>query len=285
MTLASAVNVTAGYGMAQEHVAGFEAVSLDASSAYPPSRFDRKFLVPVAALGTLMQDLHTTCAEGQGWQVLEVGGHRIVEYRTAYFDTPCLQLYRDHRQGRRRRFKIRTRRYSTGAHMLEIKLKGSRGMTEKLRRVRADGACRLALEHAEHDWLHDSLQEHLLCPAPQPLSATAQTVYSRICFFGPDNARLTIDLDLAVADSTVGAVQRPISVNPGVAIVESKSTRQNTRMDRQLRRLARHPDRLSKYGVALALTRGVDCNRWLPALRRLGSARPLAGQGDACGHG
>ena len=267
-------------------IADLHSTSLEECSALPTGRFDRKFVVPVSALGRFVQGLHASRAGGQSWRVLEVEHHRIVQYQSAYFDTPCLQLYHDHLQGRRRRFKIRTRRYSTGAHVLEIKLKGSRGKTEKLRRARAYGARGMVLDRAELGWLQDNLQTQFACAAPPDLLASAQTFYRRICLVGPDGDRLTIDLDFAVAqggDSTQGAADQRIALNPDLAIVESKSSRMSTDLDRHLRQIARRPDQLSKYAIALAMTRGVRCNPWLPALRRL-SGTPAADLHGMHGH-
>ncbi|MCC5961615.1 MAG: VTC domain-containing protein [Rhodobacteraceae bacterium] len=286
MNVASPGIGTSPRDMLHACVADLHGATLDECSTLPTSRFDSKFVAQVSALGALVQTLHASSSGGQSWRVLEVEHHRIVQYQTAYFDTPCLQLYRDHLQGRRRRFKIRTRRYSTGAHVLEIKLKGICGKTEKLRRTRANGARRMVLDHAEHDWLLDSLQTQFAYPAPLELSPSAQTFYRRICLVGPDDDRLTIDLDFAVAqgcNSPQGAADQQIAVNPDLAIVESKSSRMRTDLDRQLRQIARHPDQLSKYAIALAMTRGVRCNPWLPALRRL-NGEPAADRHGMRGH-
>lgn len=277
MTPRVASHGQAGDAPLRELVAGFAPATLDECSALPVGRFDRKFVVRLGAIGPLVEDLRTAGTAQQGWRVLEVAQRRLVQYRTTYFDTPCLQLYRDHLQGRRQRYKIRTRQYCTGANMLEIKLKGARGMTEKLRRARADAAGGLRLDAAEHGWLQEGLQSQLSCSAPDALVVTAQTFYRRVCLVGPEGARLTIDLDFAVSR---GACPEPggeavrIAADPDLAIVECKSARVNSGVERQLRRIARRPERLSKYAVALALTRGVRGNPWIPALRRLGGAFP-----------
>ena len=55
-------------------------------------------------------------------------------YRTTYFDTPDLRVFRDHQQRRRRRYKARSREYvDSGARTFEVKLKGARGRTVKHR--------------------------------------------------------------------------------------------------------------------------------------------------------
>jgi len=256
-------------------ISDFAPATLDACSALPVGRFDRKFVVPVRALGPLVESLRAVGPAGQGWRVLEVAQRRLVQYRTAYFDTPCLQLYRDHLQGRRQRYKIRTRQYCTGAHMLEVKLKGARGRTEKLRRARAEGAGGLRLDAAEHGWLRDGLRAQLGRSVPDALAVTAQTFYRRVCLVGAEGARLTIDLDFAVSRGAypqAGTDAARVAADPELAIIECKSAQMNSELERRLRRIARRPERLSKYAVALALTHGVRGNPWIPALRRLGGA-------------
>ncbi|MGL4414424.1 VTC domain-containing protein [Roseinatronobacter monicus] len=268
-------------------VAEMDSIGLEECSTIAAGRFDRKFVFPISELDSLVQELRRARPDGQAWRVLEVDGQRATQYHTVYFDTPCLQLYRDHLQGRRRRYKIRARRYSTGAHMLEIKLKGSRGQTEKLRRARWDGTSALHLEHAEESWLHASLLDCFSCSAPEGLRAAAQTFYRRICLVGPDGARLTIDLDFAVAQGALCTADDLLArkvVNPGLAIIEIKSAVLNTSVERQLRRIVNRPDRLSKYAVALALTRDVHCNPWVPALRRLNALSPMPEGRGALGH-
>ena len=67
-------------------------------------------------------------------RVLEIDGRREFTYRTTYFDTPDLRVFRDHQQRRRRRYKARSREYvDSGARMFEVKLKGARGRTVKHR--------------------------------------------------------------------------------------------------------------------------------------------------------
>jgi hypothetical protein len=92
------------------------------------TRFDTKYVVRADVLARIARVL-----DGR-MMVLEVGGRRVVGYRTAYFDTPDLTTYRMHVQRRRRRYKIRTRTYvgQDGA-MLEVKTKDKAGRTIKHR--------------------------------------------------------------------------------------------------------------------------------------------------------
>ncbi|WP_230854391.1 VTC domain-containing protein [Arthrobacter terrae] len=71
---------------------------------------------------------------GKDFRALEIGPRRVFEYESVYFDTPELEQFRAHRQGRRRRYKVRTRTYvDSGLCMFEVKFKGQRGQTVKHR--------------------------------------------------------------------------------------------------------------------------------------------------------
>jgi hypothetical protein len=92
------------------------------------ARIDRKYLVPIERLAELAARLPAT------WAVLEIDGLRGFAYESVYFDTPDLLTYRQHLQGRRRRYKVRTRTYlDSGDCMFEVKLKGRRDETVKAR--------------------------------------------------------------------------------------------------------------------------------------------------------
>jgi len=92
------------------------------------TRIDKKYLLPISLLGHVLDDL------GAGLRALEIDGLRVFGYESVYFDTPRLQFYRDHVQGRRLRHKVRTRRYvDSDLTMLEVKEKGGRGETVKHR--------------------------------------------------------------------------------------------------------------------------------------------------------
>jgi len=81
-------------------------------------RVDTKYLVRLVDLPSILSALTSHCA------ILEAGLQRISEYRTLYFDTPILNFYYDHHNGKRPRYKIRMREYhDTEDVFLEIKNK------------------------------------------------------------------------------------------------------------------------------------------------------------------
>jgi len=92
------------------------------------TRVDRKYLLTPELFRELIRGLAGT------FRVLDIDGRRVFGYESVYFDTASLDLFRAHRQGRRHRYKARTRTYvDSDACMFEVKLKGRRGETIKHR--------------------------------------------------------------------------------------------------------------------------------------------------------
>ncbi len=104
-------------------------VSLDEIQEYSlQDRVDTKYMVRLVDLPSLLTTFVSDCA------ILEVESKRISEYRTLYFDTPTLNFYFDHHNGKRPRYKIRMREYhSTKDTFLEIKKKENELRTIKNR--------------------------------------------------------------------------------------------------------------------------------------------------------
>lgn len=222
-------------------------------------RYDTKSVVPLAIVPSLMQ------AVPEDWQVVTSSGAALSTYSTIYFDTPDLRLFRDHRQGRLRRFKVRTRRYADGYAVLELKLKGPAGMTEKFRR---DHHKHGALTTDDLEWIDASIRGRA---QPRELSAidvSAWTAYERAVLRSPDGSeRVTIDLGL-----TVG-VDEALNARARGAVIEVKSLAPRSRLTPTLLRLGARPDRLSKYAFAIASSHDTHANRWRPATRRLTDSR------------
>lgn len=160
-------------------------------------RVDTKYLIFPAVLGRLIEHLQ---AEPEGEvDVLEIDGRRRFAYESRYLDTPDLRMFRDHLQGRRRRFKVRTRSYlDTGGSFLELKLAGAVGGTEKVRWALPDravedvaGRAPGALESLYRELAHHGHRRI------DTLAPSLTTTYSRTTFVGRNRPfRLTVDTDL-----------------------------------------------------------------------------------------
>lgn len=222
-------------------------------------RIDRKYVAPLATVARLVEQVARTHG------VLEIEGTRTFRYSTWYFDSETLHTYRAHVQGRRNRFKVRTRTYlDSGLCRLEVKLKGLRGETVKLAEQRAPELHGVFDDDADR-FLAICLRDSPVTAAPGPWYRTVEVAYRRMTLVMLDGQeRLTIDLDLDYTAGEVGA-----RLLPGFAIVESKSSRGRGSADRLLRSLGVRPLECSKYCVGVAATRpDIPGNRFLWLRRR-----------------
>ena len=129
----------AAWGVVDDHpvfsalasdVATRPAVSLEQvlAAAGLTTRFELKYLIALEHLPALLRRLPRELA------ALDIDQRRVFAYESVYFDTEDFALYRHHLQGRRKRYKARTRSYcDTRDTMFEVKLKGWRGQTVKER--------------------------------------------------------------------------------------------------------------------------------------------------------
>ena len=75
------------------------------AAAPATTRVDRKYLVPPDAASTSSPSCPPRCG------CCSIDGRLTTSYRSTYFDTPDLLTCRAHIQGRRRRWKARSRLY------------------------------------------------------------------------------------------------------------------------------------------------------------------------------
>ncbi|GAA0715749.1 polyphosphate polymerase domain-containing protein [Dactylosporangium roseum] len=255
------------------------------SAAALLTRVDRKYLLPARSAGAFVAAL------GAGVTALEIDGRRLFEYDSVYFDTADLDTYRAHLQRRRRRYKVRTRSYlDSGECLLEVKLKGARGVTVK-QRLRYPFADRERLTGAGLGFVREALGDAYQI-TPPALGPVLRTRYRRATLVTDDRStRLTCDVGLVCsADDWSGAQWRgrsswarlegraaaaerrpPDRLAPGLrdhVLVEVKSANQSTPVDRILRGLGVRPAVMSKYCVAVAMLHpGLPANPWHRTLR------------------
>jgi len=226
-------------------------------------RFDTKFVLDETSFAVTLE------AVGDGLLVLRHGGTLETEYETVYHDDEGRRSFHDHAQGRRRRFKVRTRRYGrTGPTMLEVKIKLPHGQTDKVRwDVGAiDPASPLPEQHLQ--MVHDAIVERYGFGLDAPLVPVSRIGFTRTTFFHPAaRERLTVD-SLLRFETVDGEHSLGCAMTSRVAEVKSPNRRSEL-----VGRLARHgvrPVSVSKYGIALAALEGRSCPaRWRVALRTL----------------
>lgn len=219
------------------------------------TRTCRKYLVPADLMPSLFAG-----ARGR-FGVLTIGGRRDFRYSSTYLDTPGLRTFHDHRQGRRVRFKARTRTYvDTGTSMFEIKLKGARGVTDKTRMAHTGPLDQLT--PATRRFLDDALRAYGVDP-PDVLVASAVTDYRRTTVVSlSGEERVTVDTDLVGYRGGWS-----VRMRPDVVLLEVKTRGGLTATERRLHEFGFRETRFTKYGATLAtLEPGLRGNRWHRAM-------------------
>ena len=237
------------------------------------TRADLKYVLPLAMLPALIARL------GPGWRVLEIGGRRAFGYRSVYFDTSDLLCYYQHLQGKRHRFKVRTRTYLDSADcVLEVKARGARGATVKHRRPHpGDRSHRLSED--DYRFVEEHIRPRRLEAPLHPVFATA---YHRLTLVNlSDGVRMTCDADLVVrnAGSSAEGLRDRL-------LVETKAASAKAALAHTFHDLGVRPVAFSKYCVAVAmLGDNVRANPWQRTLRRhfagAEPGSPGAGSGSA----
>ncbi len=240
-------------------VAARAPISLEAviSEAALQTRVDKKFLLTPGEFTALSQKL------GDKFKIMQIDGLRTFRYESVYFDTEDFDQYRAHRQGRRRRYKVRSRTYAdTGLSMFEIKTKGLRGSTVK-HRVEQDLDTASELTEENMEFLESVLRSEYgqEVPALQPVLDSA---YTRATFVNPiDGERLTCDIELEYANGH-GQID-----GPDLIVVETKSADGRGASDQALAELGIREVSMSKYCIGIALLNPqLPANRWSRLLQR-----------------
>ncbi|MFB4266076.1 polyphosphate polymerase domain-containing protein [Nonomuraea sp. GTA35] len=238
------------------------------------SRVDCKYIVTASTMARLAAEL------GDRFLALRIEGRRQFRYTSTYFDTPGLLTYHQHRQDRRRRFKLRTRTYlDGGGQWLELKLSGARGSTDK-HRIPYDGVPSHTLTNQALEFVHDTLLSELRLIAPETLEPVLATDYKRVTLIDRSGtARLTCDTGLVCRDG-----QRSSPARGDLVLLESKSVDGKALIDKVLRGLGVRPVTVSKYCLAVAALRELPANRWHPVLQRYLVHRPGPRRPASRGH-
>jgi hypothetical protein len=186
----------------------------------------------------------------QNYVMLEIDGQRSFTYDTQYFDTDQLTNYWSHVQGRRKRFKVRSRRYvDSGLCVFEIKLKGGRGQTIKYKMSYAEAERDVVTPKAA-SFLQERIYDSYGQMFSQPLAATLRTHYQRITLTSLTSMeRITCDFNLAFAVDNCWQGQ----MAPDHVLVETKSERGRGEADQILWGMGERPAAGSKYCLGLSL--------------------------------
>ena len=251
----------------------FAPITLDAlnSKAAMMRRIDNKYVVDRLALENLVSTF------AKDFDVLDIQNRRSFTYATRYYDDEKLSSYFEHHQGMRKRMKVRVRRYvEANLCFLEVKVKGTRNMTEKFR-MPYDPEALDSLTDKANDFAQNTYHAQYDKPFWGYLSPSLDMQYQRVTLVSrAGGERMTIDTGLHF-----NAQGQRVSTSPDKFIIETKSENGRGLADIILRTAGERPvGRCSKYCIGLATTGQIArCNRFLPTMRMLGLAKPIAHAG------
>jgi len=238
--------------LAAADLTSFDRVTLDKLNrrAALLDRMENKYVIAVPALRPILIGLASQ------FDVLAIDDEVVFRYETVYFDSRDLVAYRDHAQGKRKRFKIRSRRYvESDLCFFEVKLKGVRGRTIKER---------MAYTPAEHGTMTSDARAFVSAcfrdvygiDFPYDVGPSLPMRYQRVTLVGKRVAeRVTVDFALEFQRDDRSWLAAPSSF----AIVEVKSELGRGLADGIIRSHGLRGTACSKYCVGL--------NVMLPNLR------------------
>jgi len=199
-------------------------------------RVDTKYVLHTQQLFQALDNLKDQ------YRALEIRGCRLNSYHNLYFDTPDFELYHQHHNQQRNRYKIRCREYvDTQLTYLEVKRKNNRDHTIKSRLKTGEFISDLSQKDDEfisENYPFDS----------QSLQPVLWNNFMRITLVSKQALeRLTLDINLQFSN---GWEQIGL---PGVAVAEVKQDGFSVHSDfmGQMRAMKIQPQRFSKYCMGI----------------------------------
>lgn len=203
------------------------------------NRIDTKYVTTVSKLREFLQ-MAREQYYAQDWN-----GKKLMPYHTIYLDTPELDMYMAHQDGKRHRYKVRMRMYENdGTSFIEVKNKNNKGRTKKKR---------IEIDHLKYDDVRmKSFVSKQVPYDAESLSPTIENRFHRITLVNKAKTeRLTIDTGLhfhnLLNNNTQELPQHVVIELKREGLVESPAIE-------MLRDLRIEPCGFSKMAMGMAMT-------------------------------
>ena len=195
------------------------------------------------------------------YRILEINNDRVFTYDNTYFDTDDFLFYNQHHNGNKKRFKIRSRKYSSSNQsFFEIKIKNNKDRTVK-KRLPIDGINKYLGEQEK-----DLVSEIIGLP-PNQITPKLSVQFSRITLTDNSfNERLTIDTNISAKNGSGSKIFNQLVIS------EIKQNKYDPKSDfiQILRNLKIQEMRFSKYCMGmLHVNKEIKYNRFKPKLLRI----------------
>jgi len=252
---------------------GFPKISLEETnkSASMLKRIDNKYIVDQQQLRSVLELLRNN------FKVLAIDGCRIFSYESCYFDDDG-RCFNEHQQGRRQRFKVRTRRYvESNMAFFEVKLKGRRGQTDKSRKA-CDHYHSFVMNESEQRMLSDLYEHNYGRAFHYKMVPALHVSYQRFTLVSASGReRITVDLNLGFETPS----GKCAFIGDDFIIIETKTADGRGKSDRALKnRHIRSVAGCSKYCVGMALTGAVTTYGKFRPIVKLAQSRMLTQVGS-----
>ncbi len=224
-------------------VSQFNPISLDEMDAVKlMDRIDMKFILPFNQFLAIFPQLT------QNYSVLTISNNQVFSYQTDYYDTPGLDMFYDHHNGKLNRFKIRQREYiESKLGFLEVKIRSNKGRIVK-ERIRYQNP---------NIQSFDGFIEKYTPYNPGNLSCTIVNQFNRFTLVDHQmHERVTTDFNISFTDNS-----RKIALN-GLVIVEIKQARadKTSLIYQALKKNNIRPASISKYCIGVSLLKDKSKN-------------------------
>lgn len=200
------------------------------------SRYDRKFVFTARLLPDILEQLP------ESYRLLQINGETSHPYHTTYYDTPEYQMYLNHHNGKRPRYKIRKRDYLiSGSSFYEIKKRDNKGYLHKYRQ-------HVGFEFTQE--MRDRFIEMNSPYNPASLFPSITNRFKRITLLKEcGEEKITLDAEIEFEN------QYGIKSLTGLVVAEIKTRELHTRsiLQKILRSFGIYPLSISKYLTGIAL--------------------------------
>jgi len=216
----------------------FRPVSLgEMDSVKLMDRTDTKFVLNASSFPELLRELK------KSYHCLDVKGVRDSRYETVYLDTPNLDFYLRHHNGKRNRYKVRFRKYvESELTFLEIKFKNNKSRTVKNRVIVPEIESSLS-EDSKH-FIHN------ISGVGYELRNTLHNTFRRITLVNDElRERLTLDLDLQFSAFGKQAEMGKVII----CELKQERVKRTSPFFQAIRSHDHRPMRISKYCMGIAM--------------------------------
>ena len=224
-------------------------------------RSENKYIFTLTDLYNSFWDLNDS------FEILDIKGKRDFIYETVYFDDKEGISFKDHSQGKRQRFKVRTRKYvDSDLYFFEVKLKDKWNSTVKKRYVcESDEHWKITEKASE--FVKNFYSELYKKDFSYNLEASTKMSYKRVTLVAKAwMERLTIDYDLTFykEDWSIEYV-----VPKDFIIIETKSSNWNGIADKIFKESRHRGTSCSKFCLSkIVLWKVNKINHFIPLLKK-----------------